>query len=95
MAIAHVCLGCGFDLARVRAGADPHYGLPLIICPQCTTATIRRKHPLQKGFRFCLRLDWTLFILVAQVLALLFMLGMTMGGHRPPADGADVSIHVR
>jgi hypothetical protein len=35
VAISHVCMGCGLDLARVRAAPDPHYGLPLVTCPRC------------------------------------------------------------
>ncbi len=50
MAISHVCLGCGLDLARVRAAPDPHYGLPLVVCPRCGAACVR-VHPSRIGWR--------------------------------------------
>jgi len=67
MAIAHVCLGCGFDLARVRAFREPHYGLPLVVCPRCQAATTRRRHPLWSAFRRFKRLDFTITVLGLQL----------------------------
>lgn len=77
MAIAHVCLGCGFDLARVRAVREPHYGWPLVRCPHCETCSVRRRHPLQRGWRSLLRLDWALSMLLIQIALLGAMLALT------------------
>ncbi len=43
MAISHVCLSCGLDLARVRARLEPRYALPIVVCPDCGWAAVRRK----------------------------------------------------
>jgi hypothetical protein len=43
-------MGCGLDLARVRAAPDPHYGLPMVTCPRCARACVRR-HPSRIGWR--------------------------------------------
>ncbi len=51
MPVAHACISCGTSLSRVRARRDPHYGLPLVVCPTCTRACVRRRHPLQAGWR--------------------------------------------
>lgn len=51
MPLAHACISCGTSLSRVRAQRDPHYGLPLVVCPTCTRACVRRRHPLQAGWR--------------------------------------------
>lgn len=34
---------CGKDLVHQRAVRDPHYGLPLVICPRCGWACARRQ----------------------------------------------------
>jgi len=58
MAIAHVCVQCGRDLARVRPQREPHYGLNLLRCPTCGAASVRRVHPVQGGWRRFRRLDF-------------------------------------
>lgn len=35
----------------MRAQREPHYGLMLVVCPTCTRACVRRRHPLQAGWR--------------------------------------------
>ncbi len=72
MAISHLCLGCGFDLARVRTRPDPHYALPLVVCPDCGDAAVRRVHPLQLGWRAFLRVP-------ASIIALVIQLGLLSG----------------
>ena len=67
MAIAHVCLGCGWDLARVRPQREPHYGLDLIRCPRCRAAVVRRKHPIWTRWRQFRRLDFAITVLGARV----------------------------
>lgn len=51
MAIAHVCLACGADLARIRVIRDPHYGLPIVTCPGCRQACVRRVDPILQRWR--------------------------------------------
>ncbi len=70
MAISHVCLSCGLDLARVRARLEPRYALPIVVCPDCGRATLRRKRRAWRSFR---RLAVSLVTLAAQ-------LGMVVGG---------------
>ncbi len=72
MAISHLCLQCGFDLARVRPQRDPHYGLPLVHCPKCETAAVRRRHPVWRGWRNGRRTVRSLFQFV-------FRVGFTLG----------------
>jgi hypothetical protein len=71
MSLAHVCLGCGFDLARQRPRNEPYYGLPLIVCPRCATASVRRKHPIAVRWRQVRRVDWALSILLVKLLCAL------------------------
>lgn len=46
MRISHVCLQCGEDLTRCRALLDSHYALPIVTCPKCGYAVVRRRHPV-------------------------------------------------
>lgn len=42
------------ELAGIRAAPDPHYGLPIVVCPRCAYACVRTKHPdieFWRGFR--------------------------------------------
>ena len=70
MAISHVCLSCGLDLARVRALLESHYALPVVVCPDCGWAAVRRKH---KGWR-------SLYHLLVSLLTLIAQLGMLAAG---------------
>ncbi len=70
MAISHVCISCGLDLARVRARLEPRYALPIVVCPDCGRAAIRRK---PRAWRSLRRLVVSLLTLAAQ-------LGMVVGG---------------
>jgi hypothetical protein len=73
MAISHLCISCGFDLARVRVRPDPCYALPIVVCPDCGDAAVRRRHPMQQAWRTVLRLKTSL-------IALAFQLAMLIGG---------------
>lgn len=42
MRASHICLGCGLDLWRLRALPDAVYGLPVVVCPGCGRAAVRR-----------------------------------------------------
>lgn len=78
MAMSHICLTCGLDLARVRPFHDSHYGLPLIVCPQCGTATARRKHPLVVCWRRFCRVIRALLAVALQLLTLGGLTALTM-----------------
>src|SRR5262249_31403891 len=83
MALAHICLGCGLDLARQHPRKEPHYGLPLVVCPRCATACVRRRHPIVVRWRQFRRVDWALSILVVKMLwalATITATGFTMFG---------------
>ena len=74
MAIAHVCLGCGVDLARVRARIEPIYRLPLVTCPRCGLHAVRRRHPIWHTYRTLLRIDAALTVLFIQTVLLVGLL---------------------
>lgn len=79
MAISHVCLSCGLDLARVRARLDPHYALPIVVCPDCGRAAVRRKHRIG---RRTLKLLASLVALIVQAgLAAAGVFGLTVVSH--------------
>ncbi len=73
MAIAHVCLGCGADLARIRVIRDPHYRLPIVICPDCGGACVRRVDPILQRWRAFQSLAAALCALLVQVLIVLLL----------------------
>ena len=75
MAISHVCLSCGLDLARVRALLEPHYALPVVVCPDCGWATVRRA---PQGGRSLYRLLVSLLTLISQLGLLAAGLGMLL-----------------
>ena len=70
MAISHVCISCGLDLARVRARLEPRYALPIVVCPDCGLTAVRRK---PRAWRSIRSLVVTLLVLAAQV-------GLVVGG---------------
>jgi hypothetical protein len=67
MAIAHVCLNCGRDLARVHPQREPHYGLALVTCPNCATACVRREHPVWRGWKNGRRSVFAIGVLAARL----------------------------
>ena len=77
MALAHVCLDCGLDLARQRPRKEPHYGLLLITCPRCAAPSVRRRHPIAVGWRQFRRIDWAVSILVIKLLVAVAIAGAT------------------
>lgn len=70
---SHLCLECGGDLCRERAKPDPHYGLPMVVCPQCGTAAVRRRHPVERRLRSVRRVGTSLSTVALQ-LSLLVLL---------------------
>jgi len=77
MAISHLCTTCGADLARVRARREPHYGLPLVVCPHCGTPAVRRRHPLQRRWQSGRQLALSLTVILAQILLLIGFIVLT------------------
>jgi hypothetical protein len=77
MAISHICLGCGIDLARVRPAWGAPYALPLVICPGCGRAAVRRLDPLVAGWRQGRRIVLAVTILLVQIGAALLLLVAT------------------
>jgi hypothetical protein len=69
MAISHLCITCGLDLARTRAAREPRYGLPLVICPGCGTPAVRRRHPIAARGRMLRRVARSLIALLLQATA--------------------------
>lgn len=47
----HACAACGYDLSRLRAPPDPHYGLPVVVCPGCALGVVRRRDAMVSGWR--------------------------------------------
>jgi hypothetical protein len=68
MAIAHICLDCGWDLARLRPRKEPHYNLFIVHCPRCESVSVRRVHPMMRMWKSIRRVDWALTMLVAQLI---------------------------
>lgn len=79
MPSSHLCVQCGFDLARIRAQRDPQLGIWLVQCPECERfAARRRQHPAVLWFRSFRKLDWTLGLLAVQTVLLFFATLFTM-----------------
>lgn len=78
MAIAHVCLGCGADLARIHVIRDPHYRLPIVICPDCGEACVRRVDPILQRWRAFQPIALALCALFVQVLIVLSLAPATV-----------------
>ncbi len=78
MAIAHVCLGCGAALARIRVIRDPYYRLPIVICPGCGEACVRRVDPILRRWRAFQPIALSLCALFVQVLIVLSLATATV-----------------
>ncbi len=79
MAVSHLCLNCGTDLAHIRARREEHYNLPLVTCPECSTTVVRRQHPVQEQWRSLLRLKTALGWLTAQSITAAGLLAAVTG----------------
>ncbi len=87
MPSSHLCVHCGYDLARVRAQRDPDLRIWLVQCPQCTRFAARqRHHPAVLWFREFRKLDWTLGLLAVQTILLFFATLFSMLGVVYTAD---------
>ena len=67
MAITHICLACGTDLARTRAVLDRAYDFWVVTCPQCRAAAVRKPNAIKRIWFRTLRLDIALSIIVVQI----------------------------
>lgn len=76
--MSHICLSCGRDLARVRALVEPHYGLPVVVCPDCGRAVVRRRAPIIVRWRQFRRLRRSVLGLAWRVGVLAAALGATV-----------------
>tara|TARA_R110002072_G_scaffold42064_10_gene117977 strand:- start:131934 stop:132602 length:669 start_codon:yes stop_codon:yes gene_type:complete len=56
------------ELARIRAVPDQHYALPIVVCPNCSTACVRTKHPDQEFWRGVRSLIRSLRVLIVQLI---------------------------
>jgi hypothetical protein len=57
MLLSHTCANCGLSLTRIPAPLDPVYGLPVVVCPECRAACVRRSDGHRAVPRWLSRLD--------------------------------------
>lgn len=79
MALAHICPCCGINLERIRASPDGVYGLPVVVCPGCQAAWVRRRHPQWAWWRGCVRGITGVRKLMVRVVVVLGMSGLCAG----------------
>ncbi|MCH8822627.1 MAG: hypothetical protein IH984_03875 [Planctomycetes bacterium] len=78
MAISHICINCAKDLARQPAIFDPHYSLPLVICPDCNKASVRRPNYYSIKYKSLLRIITVFSTLLFQTLCIIALAGATV-----------------
>lgn len=79
MRIAHTCAECGFDLTRTAAPIDPVYGLPIVVCPKCQAAVVRREHPTMAWSRWLGRFAASILSIAVRAAGTLLMVGIVVG----------------
>jgi MFS family permease len=77
--IAHTCADCGFDLTRTPAPIDAVYGLPIVVCPGCRAAVVRREHPTMVWSRWLGRLAAAGVAIAVRVAVTLAVAGAVIG----------------
>ncbi len=70
---SHTCPSCLTELGRIRAAPDPHYGLPVVVCPSCSLATVRQRHPDIEFWRSFRRVH-------SAIRGVVLRIGLTIGG---------------
>lgn len=55
------------ELAKIRAIPDPHYALPIVVCPRCEHASVRTRHPDIQYWRDFRRLHSSLRNLIVRL----------------------------
>jgi len=78
MAISHICINCAKDLARQPAIFDPHYSLPLVICPDCNKASVRKPNYYSTKYKSLLRIITVFSTLLFQTLCIIALAGATV-----------------
>lgn len=58
MAMEHSCHSCAAPLGAITATRDPQLGLCVVVCPECHTACVRRRHPLVLAWRTLCVVFW-------------------------------------
>ena len=61
MPLAHACPACGHVLTHVRADYDRDFLAPVIVCPDCSFAAVRRRHPIAAAIRLWWRRAWAAY----------------------------------
>jgi len=79
MPISHTCPCCCKELGPIRAVPDPRYGLGVVICPRCTTASVRTRHPDRVYWQHIRRLRKSLQQLVLAIIFTALATGATIG----------------
>ena len=79
MAASHICMSCGLDLARIQAVVDPHYGLPLVACPDCRAVAVRRTHWITARWRQAMRTFAAIRAILVRLLAAAALMGASVG----------------
>ncbi len=75
---SHICPSCLFELGSIRAIPDPHYGLGIVVCPRCSLACERAKHPDQVFWKSFNRVRQALgFIVLKMFMSLIIGLILT------------------
>lgn len=87
VARSHICIACGHDLTRLHAPPDPHYALPIVVCPTCARASVRRPYAGAARGRAAVRLGRTWFGLVLRVAALVVFPAMLTSSSLGIAQG--------
>lgn len=70
---SHICPSCLTELARIRAVPDPHYGLPIVVCPGCSNTSVRTRHPDLEFWRGVRRVHFAFRTVFAKVLLMTFL----------------------
>ena len=79
MLASHICVGCGRELCRESAPPDPVYGLPIVVCPRCGLACVRRGHRANRIPARFWRVIGLVWLLVGHVLMLSLLTAILLG----------------
>ncbi len=91
MPMTHICNSCGHDLTWIKAPPDPHYGLVVVVCPNCQSACTRCKPQIlrstraaRKGLRIGVFLAIQVIVLVLLLVAMFGTIGWLTDLTRSP-----------
>lgn len=77
---------CGLDLSRTRPRRDSRLALPIVICPECRWAIVRRRHPLATTWRASRRVTRAAAIVLLQLLLTCFFAAVVVSRSRQLSD---------